>query len=139
MSETNRNLLGEALALLFVAFPTGVTDAVKTLYYGELARQGFEPETVTEAAQRILYSREQRTVPPLAIILRECRIVRSEQSQQADEESEASYAEARDLAERRLRYFNGIPNLWRRIPITQANIDLHIRQMEREEMIRVVD
>jgi len=113
-----------------------VTEAIKSLYFGEVSRLGFDAETVTEAAQRILHTREQRTVPPLAVILAACREVRSERIQENDEARAMSYLEARDLAERRLRLIN--QRAWKKIPITEENIDLHIRQMEREEMIRVV-
>jgi hypothetical protein len=77
--------LGMALGLLFVAFPSGVTDAIKSLYLGELRRQGVAPEDAAEAAQRILHTRESRTVPPLAEILRRVAESRADRLKRVDE------------------------------------------------------
>ena len=129
--------LGEALALLFIAFPSGVTDAIKMVYLGELRRLGFPPAVVKEAAQRILHSREQRTVPPLAVIIAACRDAQRDHAQESGGEKTYSLEEAQDLARRRLTLINRRAS--KKIPVTDENIDLHVAQMEREGIIKVAD
>jgi len=121
--------LGAALALLFVAFPSGVTDATKTLYLGELRRLGFAPAVVAEAAQRILHTREQRTVPPIAQILRTCREVQGERSQSASGPRTCSMGEARDLAVRRLKL--------QAQPLDEENIQAELGRMESMDVVKI--
>jgi hypothetical protein len=90
---------------------------------------------MAEAAQRILHTREQRTVPPFATVLRTCREVQSEQLNTITDSKTYTPAGARDLALRRLKLIN--ERAWKKIPITDENIDLHVAQMEREGIIRV--
>ena len=127
MSEVDP--LGAALATLYLNFPSGVTEAIKATQFSELRRLGFEPEVVAEAALRILHSREQRTVPPLAVVLRACREVQSERAPSTSDEKAYSAAEARDLAVRRLKYMNSTPG--KRIPVNDANIEAELGRMSR--------
>jgi hypothetical protein len=135
MNQQTPDPLGAALALLFLNFPSGVTDAIKMTYLSEVRRLGFAPEIMAEAAQRILHTREQRTVPPFAIVLRTCREVQSEQLNTITDSKTYTPAGARDPALRRLKLIN--ERAWKKIPITDENIDLHVAQMEREGIIRV--
>ena len=129
------NPLGAALAVLFLNFPSGVTEAIKKTDLFELTRLGISPEVVTEAAQRILHTREQRTVPPLAVILKTCREVQHERVQQDSSAKTYTLEDARDLAERRLKRIN--ETSWRKIPLTDENVDLHVAQMQRCGVIEV--
>lgn len=74
MVENQVSVTPEAacLAVLFVAFPSGVNEPMKGLYLEQLQRRSYAPEVLAEAAQRIIATREQRSVPPLAEIIRRC-------------------------------------------------------------------
>jgi hypothetical protein len=96
---------------------------------------GIAPDTAAEAAQRILHTREQRTVPPLGVILRTCREVQADRPRDSDDAKMYTMAAARELAERRLKLMN--ERNWKAIPITDENIDLYVAQMEREGVVRI--
>jgi len=66
------------LVLLFSAFPSGVNDDIKSLYLSQLQAQRADAMDLLEMAQRILHTRESRTVPPLAEILRRLSEARSD-------------------------------------------------------------
>jgi hypothetical protein len=121
--------LGAALALLFLAFPSGVTDAIKMTYLSELRRLGITPEVAQEAATRILHTREQRTVPPLAVILKACRQVQGERSNSTAEANWVSAGEARELAIRRL--------VLQEQPTDERNIEAELGRMEMHDVVRV--
>jgi hypothetical protein len=83
---TTPDPIGSALALLFLGFPSGVTDDPKTLYYGELKRLNVAPVDALEAAQRILHTRESRSVPPLAEVLRRVAEARADRLKRDDDD-----------------------------------------------------
>ena len=66
------------LAVLFVAFPSGVNEPMKQLYLEQLRNRSYSPDVLAEAAQRIIATREQRSVPPLAEILKRCDETRAD-------------------------------------------------------------
>ena len=78
METTAPDPIALALGLLFTAFPSGLNDQVKVLYLSELRRQKPDPVDVAEMAQRVLHTRESRTVPPLAEILKRLRESRTD-------------------------------------------------------------
>lgn len=84
---SNPDPIAAALSLLFLAFPSGVTADVKTLYLGELRRLSIDPRDALEAAQRVLHTHESSRVPTFAVILKHCREsrvdrLRAEQSEE---------------------------------------------------------
>lgn len=119
------------LASLFEMFPSGISDDQRIRYLGIVQKHGIDADVLEEAVERIIVSRKVSTCPKPAEILEQCRDVRSQKIQEADDEPCYTWSEARALAERRLRYINNIPGLRKRIAITPENIEIHVRQMAR--------
>ena len=102
-------------------------------YLSELERLGISPEVAQEAAIRILHTREVRTVPPLSVILKECREVKSQRVTSSAGTTWVprivSPGEARELAIRRL--------VIQEQPTDERNIEAELGRMEMLDVVRV--
>ena len=107
---------GKLLAVLFTAFPTGVTETIERLYLDEIRRLGLDLRDLGEAVQRILHSRESRAVPPLAEIIKRCREATVDRLKARDDtlELEASHERFHEDAQEyiRLQRQLGARGLW---------------------------
>jgi hypothetical protein len=78
MTNPTPNPIGLQLSILATRFPSGATEAVLLADLHELERLRLG-DPLPEAVLRILHSRETRTYPPLAEIIRRCREVAAEE------------------------------------------------------------
>ena len=82
---TIQNPIGLQLARLAARFPSGATETTLQIDLAEIERIGVREDDITEAVTRIMHSRETRTYPPLAELLRRTREAAADRMKARDE------------------------------------------------------